>query len=179
MRFVGAVWRAHNPEWAFDPVSGEGARRHGGRFNAKGVAALYASLDPLTALLEASPLGRPFQPLTLCEYEVDCADLIDARDAPSQEAAGVSRADVDCPGWRAEMLAGATPRSQALARRLIEGGAAGVVVPSFAAGAAGANVVFWRWTADLPHRVRVVDAEGRLPKDRSSWRRSSGRFPKG
>ena len=32
MRFRGTVYRAHNPQWVWTPLSGEGARRYGGRF---------------------------------------------------------------------------------------------------------------------------------------------------
>ena len=37
MRSRGVVYRAHNPQWSWTPLSGEGARRHGGRFNRRGV----------------------------------------------------------------------------------------------------------------------------------------------
>jgi RES domain-containing protein len=58
-----------------------------------------------------------------------------------------------------------------MAQRLFAAGVARVVLPSFApgAGAADVNVVFWRWSDRLPHRVRVVDDWDRLPKDDSSW----------
>jgi RES domain-containing protein len=36
VRYAGTVYRAHNPEWAWSPLSGEDARRHGGRFNRLG-----------------------------------------------------------------------------------------------------------------------------------------------
>ena len=73
-RFTGLVFRAHNPRWAFTPVSGEGARRYGGRFNRPGLPALYTSLSLETAWLEAQQ-GFPFkaQPMTICAYRVDCA----------------------------------------------------------------------------------------------------------
>ena len=41
MRFRGIVYRAHNPQWSWTPLSGEGARRRGGRLNRRGVPALY------------------------------------------------------------------------------------------------------------------------------------------
>ena len=41
MRFRGIVYRAHDPRWSWPPVSGEGARRYGGRFNRIGVEAFY------------------------------------------------------------------------------------------------------------------------------------------
>lgn len=114
MRFTGTVYRAHNPEWAWSPISGEGARRHGGRFNRPGVPALYTSLSPLTALLEASPLGRPMQPITLCAYKVDARPVFDSRNPTMRVAHRVDAADLACPGWNREMLEGKVPASQSL-----------------------------------------------------------------
>ena len=164
MRFRGLVYRAHNPQWSWSPLSGEGARRHGGRFNRRGVAALYASLDPLTAIREAQPLGRPMQPLVLCAYEVDAEPVFDALDEESRRNLGVSDADLACPAWEADMLAGTVPASQALADRLIAAGHAGLRVRSFASGtgADDINLVLWRWGTDPPVRVVLVDDEDRL-----------------
>lgn len=164
-RLTAPVFRAHNPFWSWDPASGEGARRHGGRFNRRGLPALYTATTPLGAILEASPGGRPLQPITLCEYRVDCADVVDATDAEVRGALEIEDDDLACPDWRATMLAGGIPRSQALADRLAGLGFAGLRVPSFAprASAACVNVVFWRWGAELPHLVHVVDDENRLP----------------
>jgi RES domain-containing protein len=53
LRFDGVGYRAHHPGWAYQPTSGEGAERHGGRFNRKGLGALYTSLDINTAWMEA------------------------------------------------------------------------------------------------------------------------------
>jgi RES domain-containing protein len=53
------VYRALKPVWVRDPLSGEGARRYGGRFNPKGMAALHCTLDPVTALREISQIGQP------------------------------------------------------------------------------------------------------------------------
>ena len=80
MRLRGLVYRAHNPQWSWAPLSGEGARRYGGRFNRRGVPALYTSFSPLTAMREAQLLGRPMQPLTLCAYEVDIEPIVDTLD---------------------------------------------------------------------------------------------------
>ena len=78
-------------------MSGEGARRHGGRFNRRGIPALYTSLDPLTAVREAQPLGRPMQPLTLCTYEVDPEPVFDALSEESCRSLNVSEHDLACP----------------------------------------------------------------------------------
>ncbi|WP_276840666.1 RES domain-containing protein [Herbaspirillum huttiense] len=37
------AYRVHVPRWSFDPVSGAGAARFGGRLNRPGVPALYLS----------------------------------------------------------------------------------------------------------------------------------------
>jgi RES domain-containing protein len=110
--------------------------------------------------------------LTLCQYKVDCADILDARDQAERRAARVANADLECPDWRGEMLAGETPRSHRFAQRLVATGRSGLIVRSFASGApANAfNLVFWRWGPDPPHQVLLVDPDRRLPRDQSSWR---------
>ena len=164
MRLCGLVYRAHNPQWSWSPLSGEGARIHGGRFNRRGVPALYTSLTPLAAIREAQPLGRPMQPLTLCAYEVDAEPVFDALDEERCRRRGVRASDLADPTWEADMLAGSIPASQALADRLIEAGYVGMRVPSFAAGAGAGdlNLVLWTWGSEGPARVVLIDDEGRL-----------------
>ena len=164
MRFRGLVYRAHNPHWSWTPLSGDGARRHGGRFNRRGIPALYTSLDPLTAIREAQPLGRPMQPLTLCAYEVDAEPVFDTLDKAQRRTLGVSDSDLACPAWEAEMLAGSVPASQALADRLVAAGYAGMRVRSFAVGtsAGDLNLVMWTWGTDRPVRAVLIDDEGQL-----------------
>lgn len=172
MRLRGLVYRAHHPRWAFSPTSGEGAARHGGRFNPQGMPALYTSRRMQTAWLEAQQ-AFPFkaQPLTLCAYEVDCADVADLTDAADRATLGVTPETLACP-WEDLADRRVTPPSWDLARRLQAEGIAAIIVPSFAARATAAdvNVVFWRWGAALPHRLLVIDDERRLPRDQSSWR---------
>lgn len=166
MRFQGLVYRAHNPQWSWTPLSGEGASRYGGRFNRRGVPALYTSLSPLTAIREAQPLGRPMQPLALCAYEVDADPVFDALDHEQRQMLGVSDFDLTCPAWEAEMLTGVAPASQTLADRLIATGYAGMRVQSFATGTGtdSLNLVMWRWGPDRPARVVLIDDEERLPE---------------
>jgi len=172
LRIQGTAFRAHNPRWSHAPASGEGAQRHGGRFNPPGVAALYLSQDAMTALLEAQQ-GFPFkpQPMLLCAYEVDCGDMADLADPAVRRAAGVTEGELACP-WEAMRLRSLTPPTWALARRLIEDGVASIRVRSFAPGAEAhhLNLVFWQWQETPPHRVRVIDDDGRLPRDDRSWR---------
>ncbi len=166
MRFQGVVYRAHNPQWAWDPLSGEGARRYGGRFNRRNLSALYTSLLPLTAIREAQPLGRPMQPLTLCAYEADAEPIFDALDESRRAEYAVSDSDLFCPNWERDMLDGKIPFSQALADRLIAAGFAGMRIQSFAREAEpeDINLVLWRWGAKRPSRIVLIDDEDRLTR---------------
>ena len=97
MTLTGFVYRAHNPRWAFAPDSGHGAALSGGRFNPVGMPALYTSLRFETAWLEAQQ-AFPFkaQPMTLCAYEVACADVLDLTDAATLAGEGIAGADLAC-----------------------------------------------------------------------------------
>jgi RES domain-containing protein len=172
LRFVGDAYRAHNPQWSFAPLSGEGAAIHGARFNRRGVPALYLAGSVVDAVTEASQgFAHKLEPCVLCTYDVDCEDIVDLRDAAGQAAEGVGPDDLGCE-WMYIALSGGTPPTWALADRLIDRGAAGMLAPSFARGARpdAWNLVLWRWTSRRPHRCRVFDPAGRLPKDQSSWR---------
>ena len=172
MRLRQTVWRAHHPRWAFAPDSGAGAAQHGGRFNRIGTPTLYTSLRFETAWLEAQQ-GFPFkaQPLTICAYEADCADIADLADPHVCAGLGIALADLGC-GWAGLLDRGLVPPSWIVADRLRAAGYAGIRVGSFAcgAGAADLNAVFWDWSPDPPHQVRVIDPGGRLPRNDLSWR---------
>lgn len=158
--FHGYLYRALNPVWAKSPLSGEGARRHGGRFNPKDIPALYTALSPVGAMDEANQAGRPFEPITLVSYEARLAAVLDGTDTDHRTALGIDPTDLTDPGWRITMLEGGIAPSQALALRLIGLGYQGMIVPSMAPGAdpGARNLVLWHWEGALT----VIDSEGRL-----------------
>lgn len=170
-RFTGTVYRGHHPMWAYDPLSGAGAARFGGRFNAPGLPTLYTALRPETAWTEAQQ-GFAFkaQPLTLCAYDVDCTDVLDLTD-PNVLAGCQSDMAVLACAWEDLARQKKQPPSWALAERLRAEGAAAIIVPSFAAraDARDRNMIFFNWSDALPHRLQVIDDEHRLPKNMSSW----------
>lgn len=171
MKFVGRCFRAHDPAWSFTPISGAGAGLTGGRFNRKGEPTLYLSLDVVTSVGECTQgFSHRLQPLTVCEYDVDCDDVADLRGEASRMALGVVRSDLACP-WLALQLAGKVAPSWLVADRLKAAGHPGALVPSFVPGATEAhvNLVLWRWGADPPHSVRAYDPRGRLPANQDSW----------
>jgi RES domain-containing protein len=170
LRFQGLAYRAHDPRWSFKPLSGDGAAVHGGRFNPKETPALYLSLDPMTAIKEAAQgFAHKFEPYVLCTYELDCGDVVDLREEEGRRA-GVGEEEMAC-AWFAEAASRREPASWRLARRLIAGGAAGLIAPSFVRGAEAGdvNLVLWDWSDRLPHKVAVFDPGGRLPKSQLSW----------
>lgn len=163
MRYQGHLYRALNPIFAREPLSGRGAQLHGGRFNAKGVAALYLSLDVMTAVREANQVGT-LQPTTLVAYDADIDAIFDIGDLPALAARGMTAGDLATTGWRDEMRSLGRAKTQVFAAELAAEGFSGLLVRSFARGAGEAdrNLVLWRWSDALPHRLTVIDDEGRL-----------------
>jgi len=164
-------YRAHDPKWAWAPLSGAGAAAKGGRFNPVGTPALYLALTVEGMLVEMGHgFGHRFDPLTICTYQVDVDDIIDLRDQAGRTAAAIEQASMACP-WAYDLATGKTPASHDIATSLIAKGAAGLLSPSFATGARPemANLILWHWGSELPHKVVVHDPDGRLPRDQSSW----------
>lgn len=102
-QFEGKLYRALNPVWAAQPLSGEGAARHGGRFNPRGLGALYCSLDPLTILREANQVGD-LQPTLLVAVDAGIENVFDARLDFGLAALGMTFEDLVDAGWRDAML---------------------------------------------------------------------------
>lgn len=164
-RFRGLVHRAHHPGWAFEPLSGEGAALHGGRFNPRGVPALYTSLEVTTAWAEYQQ-GFPHrpQPVTLCAYEVDCLPVLDLTDERLLAREGILPETLACP-WELQAAEGLTPPSWELASRLIAAGIHGIVVPSFAPNAqrGARNLVLWCWNrSGCDCHIHLIDDHDRL-----------------
>lgn len=165
MPYRGPLFRALNPVYARNPLSGEGAALHGGRFNMKGTPALYASLSVMTALREANQAGS-LQPTTLVSYTAEIGHVFDTQDNNALAAHGIDAAALADPTWRDQMKAVGEAKTQAFARRLIEAGFDGVLVRSFAPGATAddLNLVLWRWSDEAPTRLVLIDDENRLSR---------------
>lgn len=159
IRFQGLVYRALNPFYARDPLSGDGAALHGGRFNPRGIPALYTALTIMGAVAEANQIGRPFEPITLVSYDCDQSPIFDATDPSHLEGQGVGAEVLAAEDWRIEMARFGISRGQGEAMRLASDGYAGMIVPSFARGVApgSLNLVLWRWSG-----LSIIDNENRL-----------------
>lgn len=167
MAFVynGKLYRALNPVYAREPMSGRGAELYGGRFNPKGMPALYLSLSVMTALREANQVGN-LQPTTLVSYDAEIENIFDSRDEAALHGAGTDAALLGSSTWRDEMKAHGEARTQGLAKRLVQEGYTGILVRSFAPGSSAddLNLVLWRWGSTAPSRLILIDDEGRLSR---------------
>lgn len=163
MRFAGTLYRALNPYWAYRPLSGDGAARLGGRFNKVGRPALYLAFSVETALNEVNQAGS-FMPTTLIAVAADLEPVLDATDAAALAGFDLGPEALADPHWAMRMAQGRSVPTQTLAERAISEGYCGMIVPSFAPGARAEarNMVLWRWGADLPTRVALIDEQGRL-----------------
>lgn len=159
----GRLYRALNPAYAHEPLSGRGAALYGGRFNAKGVPALYTSLSILTAVREANQIGA-LQPTTLVSYEAEIGRVFDTRDRMALEAFGMNDEALNDPSWRDQMKRLGQARTQTFAHDLTAAGYHGLLVRSFAPGANenDLNLVLFTWGPSLPSRLLLIDDEGRL-----------------
>ncbi len=163
MLFRGQLYRALNPVYAREPLSGRGAALYGGRFNPKGMPALYSSLSAMTALREANQVGN-LQPTTLVSYDAEIDGIFDCRDEQALKAEGMGAAALADGTWRDQMKAAGEARTQAFARRLIAGGYRAMLIRSFAPGATedDLNLVLWTWGDAAPSRLTLIDDENRL-----------------
>jgi RES domain-containing protein len=161
--YSGKLYRALNPIYAREPLSGEGARRYGGRFNSKGTPALYCSLSIMTAVREANQVGT-LQPTTLVAYEAELENVFDTRDEAALAAEGMDAAALAASTWRDEMGANGESRTQAFAGALLVRGYCALLVRSFATGASrrDLNLVLWHWGDAPPARLTLIDDENRL-----------------
>ena len=172
----GVAYRSASPAYAGsrDLLSGEGVRRHGGRWNAAGAfPAVYASLTPETAVAEALAQFRYYgipdadaMPRVLVALDASLAALADLTDGRTRRVLRVSRRRMRADSWRAAAERGRESLAQAIGRAAYDARLEGLLVPS-AADRKGVNLVVF------PERLRP---ESRLEVHAAGSRRTaSGR----
>lgn len=141
-----------SPRWQHLPLSGDGAAKAGGRWNAHGMSALYLSADHATAIAEY--MQALVHPGTLTPYEVACDAVLDLTDTTVRRALGVDDALLSL-AWRHQRdVLKREPETWTFAAAALAAGFDGLRVPSVVA--PGVNLVLWRWDA-AGARVKVVD----------------------
>jgi RES domain-containing protein len=161
VRIEGVAYQNQPP--GFDPRSGAGARRRGGRFNPpNSFPVLYLALTPDTAAAElrrgAEGMGLPVAgvlPRELFRYDVDLARVLDLRDQAVRDTLGVTRE---------ELLAADRTRSHQIGEAASRLGVQAVVCPS----ATGLGAIVAVFTDNLgsgtcePHLVATWETEGQI-----------------
>ncbi|KQY13041.1 hypothetical protein ASE23_21275 [Rhizobium sp. Root73] len=160
------LWRAFVPQWAFAPLSGEGAARFGGRWNPVGAATIYAARELSTAWAEYNQ-GFVQHPALIVQLDLKDAALADLTDSDVLSGLTIPE-DIHQCEWRMLLDDGKVPQTHLLRQRLLAEGFDGVVYPSFMS-PGGTCVALWRWNAKGAPRLDVVDPDGRLPKTPASW----------
>jgi RES domain-containing protein len=135
--FSGTAYRMHNPVWAWSPLSRQGAKITGGRFNPKGMGALYLSLNANTCIAEVSggTSSKLLDPQLLCSYQIDIDGLLDLR----------NEYDTFALAWRIMRLQKLSPPGWKLAKAALENSdIKGFLVPSYQVDNE-CNLVLLRW----------------------------------
>jgi RES domain-containing protein len=115
-----------------DPLSTDGSRLYGGRFNLPGVPALYLAGAPAVAVAERLQLGEAllefqrFNPCLLVSVDVELQEVLDLTDRANRRKVGVTLVDLRAD-WRGAIE---PTRTQELGQCAREEGLEGVLYPS-------------------------------------------------
>jgi RES domain-containing protein len=168
--FAQTLFRSATPAYATesDFKTGEGSRLYGGRWNPVGIAVIYASLSPETAMAETLAhcryYGFPPQsamPRTFVALHVQLSAVIDLTAGAVRQRLRVSEQRMLEADWRSEMAAGREPITQRLGRAGHAAGLEGLLVRS-AADRRGMNLLVFLDNIRVSSRVEMLDT-GKLP----------------
>ena len=137
--FCGVTYRSVTPRYAneADLLTGVGSKRDGGRWNPVGIAVVYNSLTPETAMAETLAHYRYYNipiedcmPRTFVATEFRLITVLDLRLGRVRQRLQVSQDRILTVDWRKEVFAGRLPITQAIGQVAAEIGLEGLIVPS-------------------------------------------------
>lgn len=145
-----------------DVLSGEGARRFGGRWNPPGLATLYGSTTDMTALEECKANDRYYGvqtkgPRLLVAIEVELNRVLDLTKPEVRRGLGLTLTELTAEDWRKLLDAGRESLTQALGRAVAAVGASGLLARSAVVKRGVNGVVFPG--ASLADRLKVVEGD--------------------
>jgi RES domain-containing protein len=161
------VYRSSSPKYSTeaDLLTGEGSKRHGGRWNPIEITVVYASLSPETAMAETLAHNRYFgipiedvMPRTFVALHVHLHAVLDFREGQVRQRLQVSLDRILTVDWRMEAKAGLQPITQAIGRAGFEIGLEGLIVPS-AADPRGDNLVVFPDNLHANSKIQVLNPD--------------------
>lgn len=161
-----ALYRVHQPKWAFAPTSGAGAGTHGGRANRPGVNALYLSLELETALAEYQQLDALLPPGLMVSYNICVDAIVDFRGGFTSDWDALWQ-DFYCDWRHMHFNQGIEPPSWVIGDQVLAAGAKGILFNS--ALTSGSNLVIYTDALTGADAIDVYDPNNDLPKNQSSW----------
>lgn len=160
------AYRVHDPKWAYAPISGAGAGKHGGRANRPGVNAIYLSLELETALAEYRQTDALLQPALMVSYEISVGPVVDFRGGFASGWDPLWQ-DFYCDWRRMVFNEGIEPPSWVIGDQVLAAGAKGIVFRSVLTG--GANLVLYNDALAAGDRLAAHDPRHALPRNQDSW----------
>ncbi len=148
------------------PLSGAGAAKAGGRFNRKGLSALYLSLDEVTALREYQQDEPIMPPGTIAAYHVTLDQVADLRGGYDPDLWHPLWEDWNCNWRNLQLLHGITPPSWEVGDLVIAADIPAILFPS-TRHVGGTNLVIFTDLLDGNSQriVTVHDPLGRLARE--------------
>ncbi|SFH86624.1 RES family NAD+ phosphorylase [Planctomicrobium piriforme] len=153
-----------------DIISGEGSRKFGGRWNPPGIAAVYLSLSPETAMAETLAhfqyRGIPVSaamPRVFVSVSVRLSQVVDITQKTISQRLQVSNRALLESDWRKIMTRDSLPPSQLVGQAAEAAGVEGLLVPS-AASRFGKNLIIFPANL-LPDSKISVDRADELPNN--------------
>lgn len=161
-------YRVLTPRWSHLPTSGAGAALGGGRFNRPGVEALYLSLEVDTAIAEYRQDSSLLRPGTFASFAVTLDAVVDFRAGFAAGTWPDGWSSWDCDWKQIARIERREPPSWRIADEVVRSGRKGLLYPSIRR-PGGTNIVVYPANYGAGDSVAVVDPEGALPTDPSSW----------
>lgn len=151
---------------AKDIFSGEGAAVRGGRWNPRGIDAVYASLSVTTAVREAYQELLRFgfsastaRPRTFCGAQVTLQNVLDLSEKNIRRAIGFTVSELVDEDWLAIQQEGDESWTQAIGRGAFEARFEGLLVPSARDRPRGINLVVFPTNLRPGSKIDIIGKE--------------------
>ena len=174
--FDGTIVRSSGTKYANedDFLSGDGAAKHGGRWNRRRIHAVYASLDIITATYEAYQnfLDYGFslsaiRPRVTAGARANLSIVLDLTDTANRRKMGFTLTDLLDEDWEGIQAGGEESWTQAIGRGSREAGFEAILVHS-ARNRGGRNIVIFSNHLGTGSTLKLL-APDDLPPHPSDW----------